>query len=444
MNEQNSTSKKKAFFHALYEKLVKIDDTPQRVALGFGVGIFIGNLPGVGPITALIAAAILRVNKASALIGALLINTWFGLVTLVLSIQIGCAILGLEWHTIHAKFLAVIKHFHFSLLFKESVRNILFPFILGQFVISLALGIVAYLAALFFIYELKSRKAKQVIILAVLLLPLSVFAADTGRVKIVASFYPVYIMAKNVVKDVPGVELSNLTPATIGCLHDYSLTAADMKKISDAQIFIVNGAGMESFLEKVAAQYPGLKTISLSDGIALIKTPDGVNAHVWVSISGAIQEVKNLADGLAKDDPAHAVLYKKNAERYQAGLTVLKEKMHVVLAPYKGRAVITFHEAFPYFVREFGLTTAAVIEREPGSEPSARELAQTIEIIKKTRVKAIFSEPQYPALSAQAIVRDTGVKVYLLDPAVTGPDDADAYLKIMEKNLSALQEALRE
>ena len=444
MDQQITAEKKKAFFHTLYEKVVKINDTPQRVALGFGVGIFIGNLPGVGPITALLVAALLRINKAAALIGALLINTWFGFVTLVLSIQIGCAIMGIEWHTVHAKFLVLIKHFHFSVLFKESARNIILPFLLGQLVISFVLGIIAYLAALFVIYELRMRKAKLLIILMALILPLGAFAADTGNTKIIASFYPVYIMAKNVVKDVPGVELTDLTPAATGCLHDYALTAFDMKKIAGAQIFIVNGAGMEPFLERVAGQYPGLKVISLSDGINLIKTPDGVNAHVWVSISGAIQEVKNLADGLVKQDPAHAVLYRKNAEDYLTKLGALKEKMHAVLDSYKGREIITFHEAFPYFAAEFGLKIAAVIEREPGSEPSARELAQTIEIIRKTGIKAIFSEPQYPSLSAQTIVRETDAKVYVLDPAVTGPDDAGAYLRITEKNLKTLQEALSE
>lgn len=161
MDEQKNTDKKRAFFHILYEKLVRINDTPQRVALGFGVGVFIGNLPGVGPITALVTAALLRINKAAALIGSLLFNTWFGIVTLVLSIQIGCAILGVEWHVVYAKFLVLVKNFHFSLLFQESIRNIVLPFFLGQFVISFVLGLIAYAAALLVIYELRMRKVRQ-------------------------------------------------------------------------------------------------------------------------------------------------------------------------------------------------------------------------------------------------------------------------------------------
>ncbi len=89
--------------------------------------------------------------------------------------------------------------------------------------------------------------------------------------RILASFYPMYIMAINVAKDVPGVTVANLTGPLTGCLHDYALTTNDMKKFVDANIFIANGAGMESFLDRVTAQYPHLKVFKLSEGIPLIK-----------------------------------------------------------------------------------------------------------------------------------------------------------------------------
>ena len=83
-----------------------------------------------------------------------------------------------------------------------------------------------------------------------------------------------------------------------------------------------------------------------------------------------------------------------------------------------------------------------MIEREPGSEPSAKELASTIEIVKKAKVKALFAEPQYPAKAADVIAGETGAKLYTLDPAVTGPMQAEAYIDIMEKNLTELRKAL--
>ena len=214
------------------------------------------------------------------------------------------------------------------------------------------------------------------------------FTAQASGIKIVASFYPMYIMAKNVAKDVPGVSVQNLTPPLTGCLHDYTVTTNDMKKLADAQVFVANGAGMESFLDKIVAQHPNLKIIQLSEGIPLIKGPgnEGDNPHIWVSISNAILQVKNLGKAMEQYDPVHKQLYEKNSAGYTAKLEALRQKMHSELAPYKGMSIITFHEAFPYFAKEFDLRISAVVEREPGSEPSAKELADTIELVKKSKI----------------------------------------------------------
>ena len=270
-------------------------------------------------------------------------------------------------------------------------------------------------------------------------------ASETKDIKIVASFYPMYIMAKNVVKDVPGVSVQNLTPPLTGCLHDYTVTTNDMKKLADAQVFVANGAGMESFLDKIIAQHPNIKIIQLASGIPLIKGEgnEGDNPHLWVSISNAIIQVKNLGKAMEEFDPSHKEFYAKNTANYMAKLETLRQKMHSELAPYKGRSIITFHEAFPYFAQEFGFNIAAVVEREPGSEPSAKELADTIELVKKNGISTLFSEPQYPAAAAETIAKETGVKVYILDPAVTGPDDYDSYINIMEYNLKVLKQAFQ-
>jgi zinc transport system substrate-binding protein len=118
-------------------------------------------------------------------------------------------------------------------------------------------------------------------------------------------------------------------------------------------------------------------------------------------------------------------------------------KMYSSLAPYKGTKIITLHDAFPYFAQEFGLEIAAVVEIEPGAQPSAKELADIIELIKKEGIKAIFSEQWYPVPSLETISRETGVQVYFLNPATSGEDDPDAYLAIMQENLETLEEALK-
>jgi len=268
-------------------------------------------------------------------------------------------------------------------------------------------------------------------------------SAGAGPVRITTSFFPMYVATLNVTKGISGVEVHNLTKPTTGCLHDYSVTTENMKQLAKTGIFVVNGAGMESFLDKVVRQLPGIRIVNASDGIELIKDAEGNNPHVWVSVTLHIRQVRNIASQLAKADPRHAGQYQRNAAMYTKKLEKLRAEMHRGLDGLKTRDIITFHEAFPYFAKEFGLRIAAVVEREPGSQPNAREMAETIAIVRKAKIKALFAEPQYPAKAAHAIARETGSTVYTLDPAVTGPMRDDAYIGIMKANLGVLQKALK-
>ncbi|MCL6590772.1 MAG: metal ABC transporter substrate-binding protein [Firmicutes bacterium] len=305
---------------------------------------------------------------------------------------------------------------------------------------------------------MRPKSVKITIITSVLLVSLVIFmlnsinhnpvnAKSDNQLTVATSFYPMYLHTINVTKGVRGVKVINMTEPQTGCLHDYQLAPNDLKTLEKADVFVVNGAGMEAFLGKVLKQMPKLKIIEASQGITLIKGDggEGGNPHVWVSVSNAIQQVRNIGDQLAKIDPVNGGQYRKNTVAYIKKLEALRKKMRQALDGIPNRNIITFHEAFPYFAKEFNLNIVAVIEREPGAEPSAREIAGTIEIIKKAKVKGIFAEPQYPAKAAQTIARETGVKVYTLDPVVTGAADGDldAYLKAMEKNLKSLVEALQ-
>lgn len=115
------------------------------------------------------------------------------------------------------------------------------------------------------------------------------------------------------------------------------------------------------------------------------------------------------------------------------------------LKDIKNRNIVTFHEAFPYFAKEFNLNIVEVIQNESGSEPSAGELADSIKKIKESNVKALFAEPQYSTNTVETVSKETGIKVYELDPVVTGPEnpDLDAYVKAMDENLKVLLEALK-
>ena len=265
-------------------------------------------------------------------------------------------------------------------------------------------------------------------------------------IRIVTSFYPMYVATINITQGVDGVEVHNMTKPQTGCLHDYQLMTEDMKTLENADAFVINGAGMEDFMDKVTVQQKNLKVIDASRGIKLIHDEEGDNPHVWLSVTDAIQQVRNIADQLKEADPAHADAYEKNAAAYIEKLTSLKTEMHAALDNVPHKDIVTFHEAFPYFAEEFHLNIIGVVEREPGTEPTPTELQETIEQVKGLSAKVLFTEPQYSPAAAETIARETGAKIYTLDPVVTGeatPAAKDAYLDTMRKNMNTLKEALQ-
>ena len=282
-------------------------------------------------------------------------------------------------------------------------------------------------------------------------------AKESSRLKLLASFYPIAIMALNITDGVEGVAVESMAQQQTGCLHDFQMTTADMKKAETADAFLINGAGMEGFLDKISDQLPELPVIDSSTGIPLIASgedhhhdggeghdhdQEDYNPHLWVSITNCMEQVRNLSEGIIALDPEHEAEYRVNTETYLEKLSALRDKMHSALDHVKNKDIITFHEAFPYFAEEFGLHIAAVINREPDSQPSAKELADTIRLVRETGVKALFVEPLYPETSADIIAAETGAQVYVLDPAVSGEWDKNAYLTAMESNVQVLAQAL--
>ncbi|MDR3050576.1 MAG: zinc ABC transporter substrate-binding protein [Oscillospiraceae bacterium] len=256
---------------------------------------------------------------------------------------------------------------------------------------------------------------------------------------VVTSFYPIYVLTLNVTRGVPGVTVRNMAAPQAGCLHEYQLLPGDMQTLAQAGVFIINGAGMESFLDRTRAMYPDLPVIEAARDIPLLHG----NPHVWVDPLGAAAQVRAIAAGLADVDPSHAADYEANGEAYAARLEALCADMRAKLADVTHRDIVTFHEAFPYFARALDLRVVAVIEREPGSEPTPLELVETVRAVREAGATALFAEPQYASDAAAIIARETGARVYTLDPVVTGPLEPDAYERAMERNLAALQEALR-
>ena len=149
----------KAFFYNLYQKIVVINDTPQRIALGAGLGVFTGILPGTGPIAALFLAMLFRVNRAAALLGSLLTNTWLSLVTFFLSIKIGSAIFRTDWRDAYYNWVLFFKDFHWVRLFELSIFKIILPVMLGYFIVAFCLGLLVYLITLIALKKFNPNEA---------------------------------------------------------------------------------------------------------------------------------------------------------------------------------------------------------------------------------------------------------------------------------------------
>lgn len=272
--------------------------------------------------------------------------------------------------------------------------------------------------------------------------------AEKKDFTIVTSFYPMYIDVINITKDVEGVKVINMTKPQTGCLHDYQLTTEDMKTLEQADVFVANGAGMESFLDKATKQNKNMKVVEASNykDINFIKDGDEDNPHVWMSVTYSIAQVKAITAALCEADPAHKDAYRKNALDYCMKLEKLKKEMHEELDDLPYKDIVTFHEAFPYLAKEFKLNIVSVIEREPGTEPTPQELETTIAKVNTLPVKVLFTEPQYSPAAAETIAKETGAKIYQLDPVVTGEanlEAMDAYISAMKKNMNILKEALQ-
>lgn len=264
--------------------------------------------------------------------------------------------------------------------------------------------------------------------------------AEKEGLTIVSSFYPVYITVLNLTDGIEGVNAINLTPYTTGCLHDYQLTTENLKTLETADIFVQNGADMESFTEKVVLNCPDLTIIEASEGIPTLDH----NPHIWLSISPYMEYVKNIAEGLIEADPAHAAQYQSNMEIYLQKVQALQAESNQALTNISSRDIIVFHEAFPYFAEEFNLNIVATVEREPDEAPVAKELAETCDLIVETGCQVLFAEPDYSQAAIDVIARETGATVYILDPITTNryEENKDAYLLAMQQNVKTLKEAL--
>ncbi len=140
----------KQWAKSIYHQLSGIDDSPQKVAIAFGLGVFLGILPGPGPIAALGLAWLLRLNKAAALLGSVLTNAWLSVVTFPLALKIGASLTGVRWQDIQEKAKDLFVHFSWQAFWDVSLTQILKPLLLGYTVVGFCCGLLGYVGILIF------------------------------------------------------------------------------------------------------------------------------------------------------------------------------------------------------------------------------------------------------------------------------------------------------
>ncbi|MCI8360929.1 MAG: zinc ABC transporter substrate-binding protein [Clostridiales bacterium] len=273
--------------------------------------------------------------------------------------------------------------------------------------------------------------------------------------RVLASFTPVYALTLAVADGAENVTVECMTSQTAGCPHDYQLTPADMQKVEEADLLVLNGAGMEdSFTDKIFSQYPDLPSVESAQGLELLPElgehdrnhpgheEEGNNPHTWLSLQNAKKQAQRIADFLSEHDPANKAVYAANVQRFTEAADRLDSVYRPALEALPHRKLITFHAAFAYLAADYGLQVTAVIESTPGTAPDPQTLQGLIEEAKNQGITAIFTEPQYPDSTAKVIADGTGARIYTLDPLVTGETDQDSYLAGMEENFKILIQAL--
>lgn len=262
-----------------------------------------------------------------------------------------------------------------------------------------------------------------------------------SNTKIVTSFYPIYIIASNIVQDANNVELINMTEANVGCVHNYTLLASDMKKIEDANIFIKNGLELENFMDKIVSTYPNLKVIDSSRQIPnKIQETEGVNPHIWTSITNYIKQVEEVSTNLCKYNQENAETYAINTKNYINSLNDLKEQYNNQLQNLKGKKAICLNEALIYLTQEVEMEITQVETDHEESTLSADTLKNLINKMKQEEIEVILVDVNDNLRNAQTLSLETGAKIYKLNSCLNGENNKDSYINNMKQNLEVLKQ----
>lgn len=315
------------------------------------------------------------------------------------------------------------------------------------------------------------KRAIGLVVCATLVLSLAAGGAfaESGKLNVCASFYPMFDFARKIGGN--RVEVTNMVPSGMEP-HDWEPTPQDIVTLEKADVFIYNGAGMEHWVEDVLASLGSkrLTAVEASKGIALMEGhahereegqapeyshPDGkdhehdsggADPHVWLNPANAKVELANIKNAFIKADPENASYYEANYETWAKELDALDQEFRDALNPYAGREIIVAHQAFGYLCAAYGIKQVAIEGLAPDSEPDPARVAEIIDFAKAHAVKVVFFEEMVSPKVAETIAKAIGAKTDVLSPVEGLSDEQLAsggdYFSAMRQNLKALAAAL--
>lgn len=289
----------------------------------------------------------------------------------------------------------------------------------------------------------RRRTNRRAIAAAVALAAVALFAiacgsgSDAGdRLRVVTSLELLADMARQVGGD--RVDVNAILPSGADP-HTFEPAPGRVADIARADLLFVNGLGLEGNLLDVIDQNAGGPVVRLAGGL---ETIDG-NPHLWLDASLAAGYVESIRDALIEQDSAGSDAYTANASAYLDVLAALDAEIaeEIDAIPPAGRRLVTFHDAYPYLARRYGLEIVGFVVPSPGQEPNAGDVADLVEAIRDQDVRAVFKEPQFNASVLELAADEADVRVLdLLSDAYT--DGVDSYVELMRFNARQLREGL--
>jgi zinc transport system substrate-binding protein len=274
-------------------------------------------------------------------------------------------------------------------------------------------------------------------------------SAGNGKLKVVASFYLMYDFAKNVGGD--RVELTTLIPPGVSP-HEFEPTPSAIRQLSDADVFIMNGAGMESWVPNLleGVSNEKLLVVDTSSGIPLVSSQDsdvtGSDPHIWLDPVLAKRQVIAIKEALVKADPAGKEYYEQNAAAYEAKLDSLDSKIRAEMATCRKKDILITHATLAYFCKEYGCTQIPIEGVSEEGEPSPAELAKIIDQARAQNVTAVYFENLISPRSSQTIASEINGQVLMFNTVhgVTPEEQAlgENYISLMEENLANIKKGL--